>query len=310
MNSQPVVAIVGPTATGKSDLALDLAESFGGPQRVEIVNADSMQFYRGMDIGTAKLPLEHRRGFLHHQLDVLDVTEDASVAAYQEATREILERIAEGGKQAIVVGGSGLYLRALLDEMQFPPTDTIVRAQLEAELEAQGPAQLHRTLMALDPQAAKSIGSANGRRIVRALEVIRLTCRPYSSSLPRYTYALPAVQIGLRAGKEFLDERIAKRAQSMFDGGLLEEVRRLEGLGLREGKTARRATGYAQALDVLDGVLTVDEAISATAIATRQLARRQMKWFRRDPRITWIDVDRQGDVAGRAREILSSVPAA
>ena len=259
-----------------------------------------------MDIGTAKLPLAERRGVSHHQLDVLDVTEDASVATYQAQARLVLDMIGGHGRQAIVVGGSGLYLRALLDDIQFPPTDSDVRAALEAELETEGPAALHRRLATLDPLAAASIGSANGRRIVRALEVISLTGRPYSSSLPRYTYAVPSCQIGLRAGKEFLDERIARRAQAMFDSGLVDEVRSLEREGLREGKTARRATGYAQALAVLDGVMTVDEAVIATAIATRQLARRQMKWFRRDPRITWIDVDDTTDVVGRARTILGA----
>lgn len=306
VSREPVIAIVGPTATGKSDLALDLADAIGGPRCAEIVNADSMQLYRGMDIGTAKLPLAERRGVSHHQLDVLDVTEDASVATYQAQARLVLDMIGGHGRQAIVVGGSGLYLRALLDDIQFPPTDSDVRAALEAELETEGPAALHRRLATLDPLAAASIGSANGRRIVRALEVISLTGRPYSSSLPRYTYAVPSCQIGLRAGKEFLDERIARRAQAMFDSGLVDEVRSLEREGLREGKTARRATGYAQALAVLDGVMTVDEAVIATAIATRQLARRQMKWFRRDPRITWIDVDDTTDVVGRARTILGA----
>ncbi len=302
MGHQQTIAVVGATATGKSDLALDLADALGGPEEVEIINADAMQFYRGMDIGTAKLPVDQRRGYVHHLLDILDVTEDASVATYQQEGRALLDEIEGRGRRAIVVGGSGLYLRALLDDLQFPPTDTEIRSSLEAELDEVGSRELHRRLLDFDPEAAQSIGDSNGRRLVRALEVIAITGRPYTASLPRYTYSYPSVQIGLRAHKDFLDPRIEKRAETMFQEGLVSEVERLVGEGLREGTTARRATGYAQALAVLEGRMSEDEAVKATFIATRQLARKQMKWFRRDPRIRWIDVDQpdSGPVLERA----------
>ncbi|WP_099332131.1 tRNA (adenosine(37)-N6)-dimethylallyltransferase MiaA [Actinomyces minihominis] len=294
MGHQQTIAVVGPTATGKSDLALDLADVLGGPERVEIINADAMQFYRGMNIGTAKLPLDQRRGYTHHLLDVLDVTEDASVATYQEQGHALLDEIKGRGRQAIVVGGSGLYLRALLDDMQFPPTDSATRSSLEAELDELGSRELHRRLLDLDPEAAQTIGDSNGRRLVRALEVIAITGRPYTASLPRYTYSHPSVQIGLRAHRDFLDPRIERRAETMFREGLVSEVERLVAEGLREGTTARRATGYAQAIAVLEGRMSEAEGVKSTFIATRQLARKQMKWFRRDPRIRWIDVDATG----------------
>lgn len=286
-----VIAVVGPTGTGKTDLALDLADRIGTPANVEIVNGDAMQLYRGMDIGTAKLPESQRRGYQHHLMDVLDVSEDASVATYQREGRKALQQIASRGARAIAVGGSGLYLRALLDQMEFPPTDPQVRAGLERQLDRSGPPALHARLDELDPVAARRIGPANGRRLVRALEVIALTNRPYSATLPQYEYAVPAVQIGLRMPLDQLDTRLETRARRMFDNGLVEEVRGLDAAGIREGTTARRATGYAQALAVLDGRLSVKEAWQRTAIATRQLARRQIKWFRRDPRIHWVDVD-------------------
>lgn len=302
----PTVAVVGATATGKSDLALELGERLGGAAQVEIVNADAMQLYRGMNIGTAKLLGPLQRGYVHHELDVLDVTDEASVAAYQRHARSDLASIYRRKRLPIVVGGSGLYLRALLDQMTFPPTDPVVRAELEGELADRGAPALHLRLASRDPVAAQRIGSANGRRIVRALEVIALTGRPYSASLPRYEYELPTVQIGLRLPKDELDRRISARAQAMFDGGLVEEVRALQAQGLREGKTARRATGYAQALAVLDGDLTWAEAIAQTATATRQLARRQIKWFRRDPRIHWLDAQDTGSLPDRARRVLEA----
>lgn len=282
--SASVIAIVGPTATGKSDLALDLAEHLGA----EIVNADAMQFYRGMDIGTAKVPLAERRGIPHHQLDVLGVHEEASVAAYQKYGRADLAAIASRGRRAVVVGGSGLYVRALLDEMSFPGTDPRVRAELEARAEVEGPGVLHAELARADPVAAGRIDSRNARRIVRALEVIRLTGEPFSANLPEHRYAIPAVQIGLEMPPAELDRRIDVRAASMFGAGLIEETRALLAQGLERGRTANRAVGYAQALAVLRGECDVAQAVAATGLATRQLARRQLKWFRRDPRVHWL----------------------
>lgn len=298
-----LIAVVGPTATGKSDLALDLAKTLGGGSAVEIVGADAMQLYRGMDIGTAKLPEGERRGVRHHQIDVLEVTQEASVAAYQREARADIVGIHSRGSLPLVVGGSGLYVRALLDELEFPATDPQVRNDLETQLVALGSSALHARLTEADPAAAGRIDPANGRRIVRALEVIALTGRPYSASLPSYTYHQPTVQIGLRGDIEVLDRRIHKRAHAMFAQGLVEEVRALEVKGLREGKTAARATGYAQALAVLDGIMTVEEAGDEVARATSRLARRQLKWFRRDPRIIWLDFSSPTSLADARRAV-------
>jgi len=280
-----VIAVVGPTATGKSDLALDLAER----EPSEIVNADAMQLYRGMDIGTAKVPREARRGIPHHQLDVLDVTEEASVAAYQRSARADIERIRAAGKRAILVGGSGLYVRAVLEHFEFPATDPQVRARLQQRAEQIGPGLLHDELAQRDPEAAARIDRANTRRIVRALEVIELTGAPFTASLPDPTYVYPTVAIGIDVDGETLDARINARAKEMFARGLVEETEALLGRGLAEGKTASRAMGYAQALAVLAGRRTRAEATEDVALATRQLARRQRKWFKRDDRITWIE---------------------
>ncbi len=280
----PVVAVVGPTATGKSDLALDLAESLGA----EIVNADAMQLYRGMDIGTAKLPPEQRRGIPHHQLDVLEVTEEASVAAYQSHARVQVTELTRAGCAVVIVGGSGLYVRALLDRIDFPGTDPAVRAAWEARAAEHGPGMLHDELTRQDPQAAARIDRGNTRRIVRALEVIEITGRPFSANLPDHTYAIPAVQLGLDLPSTDLDARIDARAAQMFATGLVTETEELRSRGLEQGRTAVRAVGYAQALARIRGELSEDEAVAQTALATRQLARRQRKWFRRDPRITWL----------------------
>lgn len=302
--SPKLIAIVGPTATGKSELALALAEVLGA----EVINADAMQFYRGMNIGTAKLGLGERRGIPHHQIDTLDVTEDASVARFQASARVDAEAIHRRGRRAIAVGGSGLYLRALLDEFAFPETDPTVRAALEARAEAEGPGILHRELAALDPVAAAKIPAQNAKRIVRALEVIELTGKPFSSSLPRRAYAIPAVQIGLKVPIDVLDARIDARAERMWDRGLLDETRQLTQAGLREGVTARRAVGYAEALAHLDGHLTEEEAREATARNTRRLARKQLKWFGPDDRVVWIDGPRDGDDGSRAlAEALAAV---
>lgn len=290
-----VIAVVGPTATGKSDLALGLADALGG----EIINVDAMQFYRGMDIGTAKLSENDRRGIPHHQIDTLDVIEDASVASFQAAARADADAIHARGRRVIAVGGSGLYLRALLDRLEFPETDPEVRAVLEARSEAEGPGILHRELVALDPAAAARIPAQNAKRIVRALEVIEITGRPFSASLPTRSYALPAIQIGVRVPLDALDARIDVRAQRMWDGGLLDETRTLVERGLREGVTARRALGYAEALGLLDGSLTEEAAREATARNTRRLARKQLKWFGPDERVTWVDGARDQDDAPR-----------
>ncbi|XVX18898.1 tRNA (adenosine(37)-N6)-dimethylallyltransferase MiaA [Actinomycetota bacterium] len=281
----PIVAVVGPTASGKSDLGLALAEALGG----EIVNADAMQLYRGMDIGTAKLTPAERRGIPHHQLDVLGVTEEASVAAYQRASRVDLADIQARGRRALLVGGSGLYVRAALDVLEIPPTDPAVRARLEADAREVGGTELYCRLRTADPVAAQEILPTNTRRVIRALEVIEITGRPFSATMPRREYAAPAVALGLRPERGWLDERIGRRARLMFDGGLLDEARGLVPLGLRKGRTASTAIGYSQALAVIDGEIDVDTAVEQTATATRKLARRQESWFRPDPRITWLD---------------------
>ncbi len=283
-----MLAVVGPTATGKSDLALDVVGLLGGPAAGEVVNADAMQLYRGMDIGTAKLAPHERRGVVHHQLDVLDVTEEASVAAYQGAARADIAAVHGRGRRAVLCGGSGLYVRAVLDELEFPGTDPEVRRRLEERAEHDGPAALHTELATRDPEAAARILPGNVRRVVRALEVIELTGRPFSASLPEHRYHLPAVQVAIDVPREELDARISARARAMLDGGLLDETRDLLAAGLAEGRTASRAVGYAQAVAVLEGRLDVEEAHAAIATATRQLARRQEKWFRRDPRVIWL----------------------
>lgn len=278
-----VVAVVGPTATGKSDLGLALGAALGG----EVVNADAMQLYRGMDIGTAKVPVAERRGIPHHLLDVLDPHEDATVADYQARARTAFEQIESRGHRSVAVGGSGLYVRALLDHMEFPGTDPQVRSELEARVEAEGSRALHAELAAADPEAAWSIGPRNARRIVRALEVIALTGRKYSASLPQHVYEVPAVQIGIDCDRVLLDERIGARVARMKEQGLVDEVEALVASGL--GRTASRAVGYAEILAMLRGELTPDEAFDAIAAGTRRLARKQMGWFGRDPRVHWLD---------------------
>ncbi len=280
-----VVAVVGPTATGKSDLAIALAEHLGG----EVVGADASQLYRGMDIGTAKVPPEERHGIAHHQLDVLDVTQEASLAAYQRAARADIEAVLARGALPVVAGGSGLYVRAALDRLEIPPTDPDIRAALEQRLAAEGVAALLAELQAADPAAADAIEPNNGRRVVRALEVIALTGRPFSATMPTREFVRPTVLIGLRTDRTALDTRIDRRAQRMFDAGLVEETRALVDLGLREGRTASRAVGYAQALAVLDGTMSLGDAVADTALRTRRLVRRQESWFGADPRVTWFD---------------------
>ena len=341
------VAVVGPTASGKSELALDLIEALavdgapaidgdqgadgirgangapdvgpraagealavdgpraaGGDRGAEVVNADASQLYRGMDIGTAKLPLSQRRGVPHHQIDVLTVREEASVAAYQVRARADARAAEARGARVLIVGGSGLYVRALTDDLDFPGTDPQIRAALEARAAAVGGRALWEELRRADPAAAERIEAANTRRVVRALEVLAVTGRPFSAILPRYEDLVPTVHLALRPERAALNARIDARARAIFDAGLIEEVRALVDEGLAEGTTAPRAIGYAQALAVLDGTMSREEAVKATAAATRKLASRQIKWFRRDPRVHWIDVALEpgGDWAPGERE--------
>lgn len=293
--------MIGPTATGKSDLALALAEVLDG----EVVNADAMQLYRGMDIGTAKLTVAERRGITHHQLDVLDVEDDASVAAYQRQARADLEAIENRGRRGVVAGGSGLYVRALLDELELAPVDPQVRERWEQAAAERGTGALADELARLDPAAAASIGRTNTRRIVRALEVIELTGRPWSATLPEPRYHRPVVQIGLDCAREVLDARITARVDRMWRSGLVDEV---AGLADRLGRTAARAVGYAQVLPVLRGETDEASARQATVIATRRLARKQMGWFGRDPRVHWLDAADPGLVA-RALELVGAADA-
>ncbi|MFB7875238.1 MULTISPECIES: tRNA (adenosine(37)-N6)-dimethylallyltransferase MiaA [unclassified Nocardia] len=280
------LAVVGPTATGKSDLALDLAERLGG----EIVNIDAMQLYRGMDVGTAKLPPDQRRGIPHHLLDVLDVTETATVAAYQSAAVAVVTDILARGHVPVVVGGSMMYVQALLDQWDFPATDPEVRARWEALLAEGGVAAVHAALRAADPVAADTILPTDGRRMVRALEVVELTGKPFAASAP--TIGAPRWNtriLGVDRETAALDARIEARTALMFDTGLVEEVRTLLDAGLREGQTARRAIGYAQVLAHLDGEYDLAHARERTLIGTRRYVRRQRSWFRRDPRVSWVD---------------------
>lgn len=280
------LAIIGPTGTGKSALALAVAERLGG----EIVNADAMQLYRGMDIGTAKLPVAERRAIPHHQLDVLEVTETATVARYQQAAAANIEAIAGKGAVPVIVGGSMMYIQSLLDEWAFPATDPAVRARWESRLADIGTAALHQELFRADPAAASSILATDGRRIVRALEVVELTGKPFAASAP--TIGAPrwdTVIVGLDWETAILDERLAQRTDKMFAGGLVDEVRTLLGRGLRDGVTASRALGYAHVIDDLDGGGDGGAAREPTFVGTRRYVRRQRSWFRRDHRITWLD---------------------
>lgn len=280
----PPITIAGATASGKSDLSLNLAEHLGG----EIINTDSMQFYRGMDIGTAKLPVSQRRGIPHHLIDVLDVREEANVQAFQQQARAAIADIRSRGKRPILVGGSGLYVRAAIDRMEFPGTDPQVRARLESEVDADRWG-MHRRLQDRDPAAAAKITPNDSRRIVRALEVIELTGRAFSAQLPDYQAIEPTVHLGLTVARETLHERIATRVARMWEQGWVDEVRDLLANGLAEGRTASRAIGYAQIQLHLAGELDRSAAQEQTIIRTRQFARRQDTWFRRDPRTVWID---------------------
>ena len=292
-----IIAVVGPTAAGKSSLAIELARALDG----EVVNADSMQLYQGMDIGTAKVTLAERRGVPHYLLDIWPVTRTANAAEYQALAAAAFDDIAARGRTPILVGGSGLYIRAALEDLNFPRTDAGTRSRLESELAEAGAPALHARLATLDPAAARAILPSNGRRIVRALEVIELTGRPFTANLPDYTKSRPAVQIGLTLPRPELDERISARVDHMWVSGFELEVRKLVAEGLRDGKTASRALGYQQMLRYLDGEWTLDQARDETVRATKRFARRQESWFRRDPRINWLDLG--ADLLNRALEL-------
>lgn len=298
------VAIVGPTATGKSDLAIALALRLtdGDGVQAEVVNADAFQLYRGMDVGTAKVPLDDRHGVAHHQLDVLEPAEEASVAAFQREARADVGRIAARGARPVVAGGSGLYVRALLDRMDFPPTDPEVRGALEVRAEREGTRILHDELLRRDPAAAARIGVANMKRIVRALEVIEITGEPFSAHLPVQEYVRPTVQIGLDHDRAALDARVEARVDRMWREGLVGEVRALRERGM--GRTASRAVGYAEVLAMLAGEIDEDGARDRMIAATRRLTRKQMGWFGRDPRITWLDAQAP-DVVAQALEVVA-----
>ncbi|MFF7655202.1 tRNA (adenosine(37)-N6)-dimethylallyltransferase MiaA [Streptomyces sp. NPDC007983] len=292
-----VIAVVGPTAAGKSDLGVALARHLDG----EVVNADSMQLYRGMDIGTAKLTEEERQGVPHRLLGIWDVTQAASVAEYQRLARAEMDRLLAEGRTPVLVGGSGLYIRGAIDALDFPGTDPAVRARLEAELAELGPGALHARLAAADPEAGRAILPSNGRRVVRALEVIEITGRPFTANLPGHEAVYDTLQIGVDVERPELDERITVRVDRMWEAGLVDEVSRLEAAGLREGRTASRALGYQQVLAALAGECTEDEARAETVRATKRFARRQDSWFRRDPRVHWLS----GAAADR-EELLSN----
>lgn len=290
------IAVVGPTATGKSDLALDLAEQLSG----EIVNIDAMQLYRGMDVGTAKLSVAHRRGIPHHQLDVLEVTDTATVAAYQVAASADVAAIMDRGRVPIIVGGSMMYVQALLDQWDFPATDPAVRARWEAVLADGGVASVHAALRKADPVAAATILPTDGRRMVRALEVVELTGRPFAASAPRIGQPRwGTVIVGVDRDTAVLDARIEQRTALMFAGGLVEEVRGLIERGLRDGVTARRAIGYAQVLSYLDNEYDLGHARERTLIGTRRYVLKRRSWFRRDARVRWVD--------GAAPDLLATI---
>jgi tRNA dimethylallyltransferase len=296
-----LIVICGATATGKSDLAVALAEKLGG----QIINADSMQLYKGMDIGTAKLSIEERKGIRHHLIDVLSVREEASVAQYQNDARNLIDQLLEQSIPAIVVGGTGLYIKSILDDLNFPDTDPEVREKIARQAEELGVDVMHERLTRLDPAAAAAIPKENVRRVVRALEVIELTGRPYTANLPRvgstkYPYAR---QFGLVMERETLHERIDLRVEKMWDKGLVREVRDLMGEGLLEGRTAQAALGYAQIIKFAQGEMTEEEAKEETKRATRQYARRQETWFSRDERITWV---KKAPISELVTKIVSS----
>jgi len=286
-----LICIVGPTGTGKSDLAIKIALDLAKQGiKAEIVNADSMQFYKGMDIGTAKMPLADRAGIAHHLLDWLEISEENTAARYQIEARKVIAELIEAGVLPIVVGGSMLYIAALINTFEFPGRDEVLRAQLEKDLIELGPLAMHKRLELLDEVAASRIEPQNGRRTVRALEIVMITGEPFAASLPeQFESFLPVLEIGLNSAREHLVDRLATRVRGMFDAGLVDEVQGLIHMGLRDSKTASQAIGYSQALAAIDGKISEEEAIAETVLLTQRYARRQMSWFRRDPRINWFD---------------------
>jgi len=286
-----LICIVGPTGTGKSDLAIKIALDLGKQGiKAEIVNADSMQLYKGMDIGTAKMPLADRAGVTHHLMDWLEISEENTAARYQIEARKVIADLIEAGVLPIVVGGSMLYIAALINTFEFPGRDEVLRAQLEQDLVELGPIAMHKRLELLDEVAASRIEPQNGRRTVRALEIVMITGEPFAASLPeQFESFLPVLEIGLNSAREHLVERLATRVRGMFDAGLVDEVQGLIHMGLRDSKTASQAIGYSQALAAIDGKISEEEAIAETVLLTQRYARRQMSWFRRDPRINWFD---------------------
>lgn len=291
------LVIVGPTASGKTSLSIDLAHHLGGPEAVEIIGADAMQLYRGMDIGTAKASIEERRGIIHHQIDVLDIAQEASVSAYQDHGRADMAAIVAAGKTPLVVGGSGLYVSALLDEIEFPGTDPAVRAFYEHMHAEKGDVGMHRLLAEVDPESANVIDPRNRRRVIRALEVNKVTGSSFQPRFPRHTsHYDDVVMIGLERDKDEIADLIERRTTTMFDSGLIEETQALRDRGLDDAPTARRATGYAEALNVLDGTMTREEAQASVSMATRRLVKKQYTWFRRDPRITWFSATNTDEI--------------
>ena len=279
-----VIAIVGPTAVGKTALSLEIAEKFSA----EIINADAMQIYKGMDIGTAKLPLSQRRGIFHHQIDVLDPSEEANVSQYQKQSREIINDLLSKNVQPLLVGGSGLYVNSVLEDLEFPGTNLEVRAKYEEILDEKGVDALFQMLKEIDPKAAENILSNNARKIVRALEVNEITGKAFNAKLPEPSPIFSDVRIALDMPRDLLDKRISDRVHQMFEEGFVDEVKSIE-KNLRLGKTALRALGYSQVLSLLAGEISEDEAITLTINATKKFARRQLSWFRRDPLIHWLD---------------------
>ncbi|MDO5060613.1 MAG: tRNA (adenosine(37)-N6)-dimethylallyltransferase MiaA [Actinomycetaceae bacterium] len=296
-------AIVGPTASGKTSLALELAATANG----EIINMDAFAMYKGMNIGTAKPTATEQARVPHHMIDVLEIHDNATVAQYQQQARQCVQEIQARGNPVYAVGGSGLYVRALCDKISFPGTDPQVRSRLEAECESVGSLEMYRRLQTVDPVAAANLHWNNARRIIRALEVIEITGQPYSATLPSYESHQPTLFIGLRREDTDIDARITQRTHTMFETGLIEEVQALKEAGLASTRTAVKATGYAEVLRFLNGEITKAEAIADVALATRQLVRRQMKWFRRDPRIHWLDATgkTEAEIFEKAKQLVA-----
>lgn len=307
MSAINLVAVVGPTGSGKSELGLQLAEHLIARQRpAQIVNCDSMQFYRGMDIGTAKLSMDERRGVKHHMIDTLDIRDESTAAEYQQQVRPLIEELQAKSITPILVGGSMLYIAAALNTFEFPERDAELRQELEVELEALGSHAMHRRIAELDPIAASRIDPLNGRRVVRALEILLITGEPFSAALPDENESWqPVLEIGLNSDRAHLVERLAKRVEKMWQQGLVDEAQSLISSGLREGKTSSMAIGYRQALAQLDGELSQQEAIDQTVQLTQRYARRQMSWFRRDERINWFDYQ-QPDLFGAVTELVAA----